>query len=158
MKIRPIQKTDNPQIAEVIRSVFIIDDYPKIGTAFADVQLDFMFETYSKPNSIYFVIEDNDKIIGGGGIAPLENGDDTFCELQKMYFLHEARGKGLGKEIIEMCLQKAKEFGFEKCYLETLPNMLQAQKLYSKLGFEYINSSLGNTGHSSCPVFMLKNL
>jgi putative acetyltransferase len=55
-------------------------------------------------------------------------------------------------------LEKAKEFGFEKCYLETLPNMLAAQKLYQKVGFQYLEEPLGCTGHSSCPVWMIKEL
>lgn len=158
MIIREIQPEDNQQIASVIRQVFIDDNYPKVGTAFADSQLDYMFENYNKPKSIYFVIEENGKILGGGGIAKLDNSDENICELQKMYFLQEARGKGIGLKIIEKCLQKAKEFGYEKCYLETLPEMLVAQKLYKKMGFDYICSPLGGTGHTSCPVWMIKSI
>ena len=55
MLIREIQKQDNPQIANVIRTVFIEDDFPKTGTAFEDKQLDFMFESYEKSNAVYFV-------------------------------------------------------------------------------------------------------
>ena len=158
MIIREIQPEDNNQIADVIRQVFISDDYPKTGTAFADSQLDFMFETYNKPKAIYFVVEENRKIIGGAGVSQLDNSEDNICELQKMYFLQEARGKGIGFEMIQKCLQKAKEFGYEKCYLETLPEMLNAQKLYKKVGFEYLCEPLGGTGHTSCPVWMLKSL
>ena len=64
MIIREIQQEDNEQIANVIRQVFISDDYPKTGTAFADSQLDFMFENYNKPKAIYFVVEINGRIIG----------------------------------------------------------------------------------------------
>ena len=158
MQIRKIKKEDNAPIANVIREVFISDNYPKTGTAFADSQLDFMFETYDKSKSIYFVVEENNKIIGGAGISQLENSDENICELQKMYFLKEARGKGIGHEMILKCLEKAKEFGFDKCYLETLPNMLAAQKLYQKVGFHYLTEPLGCTGHSSCPVWMMKDL
>ena len=158
MIIRKIQQLDNKQIAEVIRQVFISDDYPKTGTAFADSQLDFMFETYDKPKSIYFVVEDDGKIFGGAGVSQLDNSDENICELQKMYFLQEARGKGIGFEMIQKCLQKAKEFNYEKCYLETLPEMLNAQKLYLKVGFEYLCAPLGDTGHTSCPVWMIKEL
>jgi putative acetyltransferase len=158
MIIREIQPEDNNQIADVIRQVFISDDYPKTGTAFADSQLDFMFETYNKPKAIYFVVEENRKIIGGAGVSQLDNSEENICELQKMYFLQEARGKGIGFEMIQKCLQKAKDFGYEKCYLETLPEMLNAQKLYMKVGFEYLCEPLGGTGHTSCPVWMLKSL
>ena len=156
--IREIQKGDNVQIANVIREVFISDDYPKTGTAFADSQLDFMFEAYDKPRSTYFVVEENGKIIGGAGISQLESSKENICELQKMYFLKEARGKGLGLQMIEKCLAIATEFGYSNCYLETLPEMLVAQSLYKKVGFEYLCTPLGNTGHTTCPVWMIKQL
>ena len=156
--IREIQKEDNRQIAAVIREVFISDNFPKTGTAFADVQLDFMFEAYDKPRAIYFVVESEGKIVGGGGISQLENSAENICELQKMYFLQEVRGKGIGAQMIQRCLEKATAFGYEKCYLETLPEMLTAQSLYKKMGFEYLCAPLGNTGHTTCPVWMIKEL
>jgi putative acetyltransferase len=156
--IRAIQKEDNKQIAAVIREVFISDGFPKTGTAFADTQLDFMFETYDNPRAAYFVVEENGKIIGGAGISQLESSKENICELQKMYFLKEARGKGLGLQMIEKCLAIATEFGYSNCYLETLPEMLVAQSLYKKVGFEYLCTPLGNTGHTTCPVWMIKQL
>ncbi len=156
--IRLIEKQDNPQIAKVIRSVLIDFNVPKVGTAYADAALDCMFETYQKPKAVYFVIEENHKIIGGAGIAPLDNYEGNVCELQKMYFLPEARGKGLGAQMMEYCLAKAREFNFEEIYLETMEYMTHAQKLYKQAGFKYIEGALGDTGHYSCPVHMLKTL
>lgn len=158
MIIREIQKQDNEQIAQVIWHVFTHDNFPKTGTAFADPQLDFMFEAYDTPKSVYFVVEDNGKIVGGAGISQLENSAENTCELQKMYFLKEARGNGIGFLMIQKCIDKAIEFEYEKCYLETLPEMLVAQKLYLKVGFEYICSPMGTTGQTTCPVWMLKEL
>lgn len=156
--IREIQNEDNEQIAAVIREVFISDNYPKTGTAFADKQLDFMFEAYDTPRAAYFVVEENGKIIGGAGVSQLENSTENICELQKMYFLQEARGKGIGFQMIQKCLEKATGLGYQKCYLETLPEMLTAQHLYKKAGFEYLCAPMGNTGHTTCPVWMIKEL
>lgn len=156
--IRPILKKDNPHIAKVIRKVLIDFGVPKVGTAYADVTLDSLYEVYQKPCAIYYVIELNGKILGGGGVSQLDNCEENICELQKMYFLEEARGLGLGSQMITMCLQKAKEFMFEKCYLETMTYMEAAQKLYLKNGFSYIDGPMGNTGHYSCPVHMIKDL
>lgn len=156
--IRLIEKKDNPQIAKVIRSVLEDFNVPKVGTAYADKSLDCMFETYQKPNAVYFVVEENDKIIGGAGVAKLDNYEGNVCELQKMYFLPEARGRGVGAQMMEFCLAKANEFGFEKIYLETMEYMTHAQKLYKQAGFEYIDSAMGDTGHYSCPVHMIKTL
>ena len=52
----------------------------------------------------------------------------------------------------------AKEQSFELCYLETLPYMKAAQKLYLKTGFSYIDGPMGNTGHTSCNVWLTKAL
>jgi len=156
--IRLIEKKDNPQIAKVIRSVLEDFNVPKVGTAYADASLDCMFETYQKPNAVYFVVEENDKIIGGAGVAKLDNFDGNVCELQKMYFLPDARGRGVGAQMMEFCLAKARDFGFEKVYLETMEYMTHAQKLYKQAGFEYIDCAMGDTGHYSCPVHMLKTL
>ena len=158
MQIRKIKKEDNAQIAKVIRDVFIELEAPKTGTAYEDPILDTLSEVYTSEKSIYFVIEHEGKIIGGSGIAQLENGPNEICELQKMYFAPEARGIGMGEKMILKCLDFAKEAGFEKCYLETLEMMKDAQKLYQKVGFDYLDEPLGCTGHSSCPVWMIKEL
>ncbi|TDO71585.1 putative acetyltransferase [Flavobacterium chryseum] len=156
--IRRIKKEDNQAVAQLIRSVFDEMEIPKVGTAYADPYLDLMFEEYNKPKSVYFVVETEGRIVGSAGIAPLENGDQAICELQKMYFLPETRGLGIGSEMMEKCLNEAKAFGFEKCYIETMPFMHAAQKLYVKSGFEYLDAPMGCTGHNSCPVWMLKVL
>ena len=156
--IRPILKKDNHLIASVIRKVLIDFRVPKVGTAYADKALDALYEAYQKPRAIYLVIEFDGHIIGGGGIAKLDNCEENICELQKMYFLEEARGLGLGVEMINICIQKAKSFIFESCYLETMTYMKAAQKLYLKNDFKYIDGPIGNTGHYSCPVHMLKKI
>jgi putative acetyltransferase len=156
--IRPIEKSDNEQIAFVIRKVLIDLGVPKVGTAYADTALDILYETYDKPKATYFVVELNGVIIGGAGIAQLDNYDGPVCELQKMYFLEEARGKGIGTAMMTRCLDEARKFGFRQCYIETMPYMKAAQKLYKRAGFHYIDGPMGDTGHFSCPVHMLLDL
>ncbi|MCL6265650.1 GNAT family N-acetyltransferase [Flagellimonas myxillae] len=158
LEIREIQPKDNAQVAEVVRKVLVDMGAPKIGTAYEDKALNDMYAAYNVPRAVYYVVEENGEIIGCAGIAQLDNFEGNVCELQKMYFLEEARGRGLGSKMIEVCLEKAKTFGFEACYLETMPYMEAAQKLYKKNGFEYIDEPMGNTGHYSCPVWMLKKI
>jgi len=156
--IRPIEKKDNPEIAKVIRSVLVDYGVPKVGTAYADAALDCMLETYQNDKAAYFVVEENNEVIGGGGIAQLDNYDGNVCELQKMYFLPIARGRGLGTQMIDLCLKEAKKLGYEKCYLETMSYMEAAQKLYKRYGFEYLDGPMGDTGHYSCGVHMILDL
>jgi putative acetyltransferase len=156
--IRELHIDDNQYLAEVIRAVLIEFGVPKVGTAYEDKALDRMYETYNSDKASYFVVIRGREILGGAGIMQLQNSEENICELQKMYFAPEARGKNLGLQMMETCLQKALEFGYEKCYLETLPYMEGARKLYNKVGFTSLDAPLGDTGHYSCTMWMLKTL
>ncbi|SDG62202.1 putative acetyltransferase [Psychroflexus sediminis] len=142
----------------MIRHVLVEQGAPKVGTAYEDKALDQLFETYQKERSEYFVLLEGDEILGSAGISPLDNGDPEICELQKMYFDPSARGRGLGRQMMQKCLDFAKDQGFQVCYIETLLSMTAAQKLYQKTGFEYISERMGDTGHYSCTIFMKKEL
>jgi putative acetyltransferase len=156
--VRRVEKKDNPQVANIIRTV--MPEFGASGKGFAihDKEVDDIFEAYNKNRATYFVCEFNGKVIGGGGIAPLEGGDASVCELKKMYFLPEARGKGLGQKVLASCLKEARHIGFKQCYLETFNTMTDAMKLYEKNGFQKIAGPMGNTGHFSCDTFYLIEL
>ena len=156
--IREIIESDNKELENVLSSVMIEFKVPKKGTALSDPELKRMSNAYNSYRSIYFVIKRGGKIFGGAGISPLKNSKENICELQKMYFLNDARGIGLGKKMIKICIDTARRYKYDKCYIETMYNMKSAQKLYLSEGFNYIDKPLGNTGHSSCPVWMIKNL
>ncbi len=61
-------------------------------------------------------------------------------------------------EFVSIINSDTKEFGFEQCYLETLPYMEGARKLYRKVGFKDLEAPMGDTGHYSCNLWMLKDL
>ncbi|APG58975.1 GNAT family N-acetyltransferase [Christiangramia salexigens] len=157
-QIREIKAEDNQQVKDLIRSVLVELGVPKVGTAYEDKALDDMTNTYRGEREAYFVVEEDSKIIGGAGIAPLKGLEDSVAELQKMYFLPEARGRGVGLEMMNKCLDFAKQNAFKKCYIETLPYMKSARKLYDKSGFAPIEKPIGNTGHYNCTVFLTKDL
>ena len=79
-------------------------------------------------------------------------------ELVKMYLIPEARGRGIGKHIILKCLEAARQQGFHRVYLETMPELKQALKVYELFGFEYLDRPMGNSGHFGCDRWMLKKM
>ncbi|CCO45365.1 putative Bacterial regulatory protein MarR fused with Acyl-CoA N-acyltransferase [Vibrio nigripulchritudo SOn1] len=158
LTLRPIRKSDNAALATIIRQVSEEHGLSSNeGFSVADPTLEFLYDTYSQPRSQYWVIESNGRVIGGGGYAPLQ-GKEEVCELQKMYFLPEARGKGLSKTIAKMAMEHASQNGFSQCYLETTACLKAAIALYEKLGFEHLDAPWGNTGHDACEVAMAKAL
>jgi putative acetyltransferase len=156
--IRPIRPEDDATIAAIIRTV--MPEFGATGCGFAinDPEVDWMSRAYAQPRCAYFVIEQDGVIVGGAGIAPLEGGDGTTCELRKMYFLPQARGRGAGAAMMQRCLQAARDAGFRQCYLETLGGMDAAMKLYERSGFTRIDGPMGATGHGGCNTFYLRAL
>ena len=150
-KVRPIEPRDDAAMASVIRAV--MPEFGADGPGFAlhDPEVDGLSAAYAVPRRAYWVVVDaEDRVMGGGGIAPLDGGDPRVCELLKMYFRPEARGHGLGERMLRQCLAFAREAGYQTCYLETLASMTQAQVLYRRLGFQPLDAPLGATGHFGC--------
>ncbi|NNE30431.1 MAG: GNAT family N-acetyltransferase [Saprospiraceae bacterium] len=158
MEIRRILQKDNDQVAAIIRKV--MTEFGAVGEGYSilDPEIDTMFEHFQNPGHFFLVIDDGQKLQGCGGVAPLKGGEDSICELQKMYFLSELRGKGFGKKMLTDCIQTAKEIGYKQMYLETLQSMKQAVGLYTSFGFRQLSCAQGNTGHSSCDDFYLLDL
>lgn len=158
IKIRTIRLEDNAKLGNLVRKVLETLGVPKKGTAYEDKSLDTMHTTYLADRSAYFVAEDQGTLLGGAGIAQLQGADFAYCELQKMYLLPEARGRGIGTKLMENCLQFAKKEAYTHCYLETMPYMKAAQRLYLKFGFQPLTAAMGDTGHYNCQAWMLKAL
>lgn len=158
IQIREIQAGDNAQIEAVIRGCFPEFKIPLEGTAYADPETKAMYESYQNDNEVYFVIDDNGTLLGGGGVKPLKDFETKVCEIQKMYFSPNIRGKGYGKALFQKCLDAAKSLGYIQCYLESAPQLKAAIHIYEHFGFKHLNAPLGNTGHTSCSIWMIKDL
>jgi len=157
--IRPIQPQDNPSLFNVIETVLLEFGKTGEGYAIADPETRCMFESYNQPGRAYWVVEKDGQVLGGAGFAPVDHCDDPgIAELRKMYFMPELRGLGLADRLITLCLEKARQAGYHSMYLETIPEMQAAQKLYKKHGFAYIDHRIGDSGHHKCHVFMRRTL
>lgn len=156
--IRPIQEKDNFEVGQLIKIVLTEFKANKPGTAYYDEITDHLSTLFTNPKSAYWVIEEDNQIIGCGGIFPTEGLPTDTCELVKLYLSPSTRGKGLGRDLMFKCFEKAKELGYQNIYLESMPELNQAVKLYERLGFEHQCKSLGNSGHFGCDIWMVKKL
>ena len=158
VSIRPIEPRDDAAMAAIIRTV--MPEFGADGPGFAihDAEVGAMHAAYARPRCAYFVVERAGVVIGGGGIAPLENGEPDVCELRKMYFLPAARGIGAGSAMMQRCLEAARAAGFRRCYIETLTGMDAAQALYRRSGFSALCAPMGGTGHHGCDRFFIRDL
>jgi len=153
--IRTIQQGDNPALASIVRNTLAEFGANHPGTVYYDPTTDNLYGLFQKERSIYYVALVNSEIVGGAGIYPSDGLPLDTCELVKMYLLPHSRGHGLGKKLINLSLAFAKQVGYKKVYLESMPELKKALKIYEKFGFKYLNGPMGNTGHFGCDRWML---
>jgi putative acetyltransferase len=158
MQIRPIEPGDNVELAKVIRGALTEFGANKPGTVYFDPTTDALYELFRTPGSYYYVATIDQQVVGGCGIFPTDNLPEGTCELVKLYLAKEARGTGLGKQLMEESMRWAKANGYTQVYLESMPELAKAVSIYEKVGFKSLDGPLGNSGHCGCDIWMLKAL
>ncbi len=156
--LRPIRTEDDEQICRIIKSVGA--EFGAIGEGFgpSDPEVRCMSRHYTPAaNKLYLVASINNTLIGGGGLSSF-HGSKKVCELKKVFILPDGRGLGIGKKLTLQCLEYARSQGYAQCYLDTLFSMNAAIKLYESLGFRHLETSLEETIHGACDVWMIKDL
>ena len=88
---------------------------------------------YARPQGRLLLARNDDRVLGCIGMRPL-NGTD--CEMKRLYVRPDARGLQLGRQLVERLCDEAREAGYTRMFLDTLPTMETAQRLYAQLGFE----------------------
>jgi len=153
--IREIEAKDNALVERLIRTCLIEFGGNHDGLAWSDPDLGRFSEVYNKDGYKYWVAEDESgKLCAGVGIGKLV---DDVCELQKMYCYKEARGTGVAHDLMKLALGFAKQH-YSKCYLETLSNMVAANKFYEKYEFKKLDKPYIQTEHYACDVWYIRDL
>jgi putative acetyltransferase len=158
MTIRPVSPADNAALAQMIRAVFDEFDAPRQGTVYDDPTTGHLYEYFATPRSVLWVAEVGNEIIGSCGIFPTEGLPADCAELVKYYLPQTARGKGIGRELLVKCIESAKSLGYRAIYLESFSQFEKAVGIYEKLGFTSLNAPMGNSGHTACNIWMIKEL
>ncbi|KAB2808671.1 GNAT family N-acetyltransferase [Phaeocystidibacter luteus] len=157
IRIREIEPSDNAAVAKMIRGVFEEFDAERCGTVYSDPTTDNLYEVFRNPKSVYFVAEEDGQIVGACGIYPTNGLPEGYAELVKYYLPAKARGKGIGRELMERSTAAALKMGYTHLYLESLPEFSKAVSIYEKQGFKPLEKPL-STEHPGCNLWFLKKL
>ena len=158
LTLRTIVKSDNVEIAAVIRKVFREFKIDRPGTVYFDPTTDDLYSLFQTPGSVYWIALNDNVIIGGCGIFPTPALPQGCAELVKFYLAAEYRGKGIGRLLMSKSIDSARELGYKQIYLESMPELGKAISMYEKAGFRSINHPMGNSGHFGCDIWMLLDL
>ncbi|HEY5807786.1 MAG TPA: GNAT family N-acetyltransferase [Povalibacter sp.] len=91
--------------------------------------------SYSPPNGRLLLARQHTTAVG---CVALQGIDPSRCEMKRLYVRSTARGLGLGRTLVTMILDAAREIGYREIMLDTLPTMTGAQRLYVQFGFHPI--------------------
>ncbi len=115
--------------------------YPEEGTVLASTRrrIPHFFSSYEEEGACYLVLRDRltGSIIGGAGVRPFAGLDprEHIGEIRELVIANPYRGLGLGRKILNACIQKAKELAYVRLYLEATSEMRHAQSLFRRSGF-----------------------
>ncbi len=162
--IEPIREEDERYIVDILRRN--LEPYDEVGSVLAGTfrRLENFMDLYTAEGTRYFVAKDmgNGGVrIGGAGIGPLHglSPAEGIGEVRDMVLEKTYRGMGIGSRLLKRCIEKAKNLEYTRLYLETTPQMENAQKLFLRNGFRPVTQGTQNVNPEKMPCyFLLENL
>ena len=95
----------------------------------------------SPPGGGFVVLAEAGRPLAGGGVKRL---DDHACEIKRMYVVPEARGRGLGRALLEALEALARDLGYGVARLDTGSKQPGAQRMYERAGYVAVADYNGN--------------
>jgi putative acetyltransferase len=144
--IRAIEPRDDDAVARRLTELSITGSDP-LRTQVAVSQI------YAAPRCAYFVMERDDLIVGGAGIAPLTSGFGHIAELQRFVLLPMCGQRGHARRLLDHCLDAASAIGFRACYVESNSMEAETNDLLAVAGFKRLGLPFRDPTNVGCDTY-----
>jgi GNAT superfamily N-acetyltransferase len=134
-----IENADTPELVRLARDLFVeYSDSLGVDLCFQGFteELARLPGEYARPSGRLMLVLDGTTAVGCGALRPI---DDCVCEMKRLYLRPSVRGRGAGRMLIGALIQFAREIGYERMRLDTLPSMTRAIEIYRSFGFKEID-------------------
>ena len=139
-----IESAETPEFVRLARDLLVEYseslDVDLCFQGFAE-ELDRLPGEYARPAGRLLLVFDGEQAVGCGALRPI---DDVVCEMKRVYLRASVRGKGAGRMLMGTLIEMAREMGYERMRLDTLPSMTRAMEIYRALGFREIAAYRAN--------------
>lgn len=134
--LRTFRREDAEGVKNLILGI-LTKEYPFDKSAYSDSDLEKIGETYGGKRETFFVITENDDIVGTVGIKE-ESGTEAL--LRRLFVDLKHRGKGYGSKLLGKAIEFCRQHGYKKIYFRCTDRMSQAMRLCTKSGFKETDS------------------
>lgn len=158
MIIRKIQRDDNSIVEKIIKKSLEAYGLNIPGTAYFDESLKDLFAYYTeRPQANYFVIETDDRVVGGAGYS-MYDFEGQIAELEKLYIIPEYQGRGYSSRLFHYIEDQARKDNYKQLYIETTDRLDKANGIYIKWGFQQLTGPLRPGIHHAMNRFFIKEI
>ena len=134
----------SPQDMEPVRELFReYADWLKVDLCFQgfERELATLPGDYAPPDGRLLLAWHHEKPVG---CVALRRIDATTGEIKRLYVRPGQRGRRTGRRLVEQVIAAAREIGYRRLVLDTLPQMVEAGELYRSFGFSEIPAYYAN--------------
>jgi GNAT superfamily N-acetyltransferase len=143
MNLLPVGTVDTDKIGQV--RGLLVEYAASLGVDLCfqnfDKELANLPGAYAPPRGRLLLALDGDEAVGCVALRPFSEG---VCEMKRLYVRPASRSSGIGRRLVEAIIAAAKELGYRRMRLDTLPQMAAARRLYKELGFRPIEAYCHN--------------
>ena len=137
MEIRRALPEELEEVGRLTAEVYVSDGYLAEGDGYVIELVD--TPRRAREAEIWVAVDDG-KVLGSVTFAPVgsayrEIGRDDEGEFRMLAVSPAARGRGIGRALVERCVQRSRELGYAGVRMSSMDEMTSAHRIYERLGF-----------------------